>query len=144
MKYLNEIMKELNDSPELAETTYKDNSNLKIVFFHAFNKAGKFNLPSGETPFKKHPAPLGMTDTNILWETNKLKIFVRTDLPPVKIEGLYISLLESIHPEEAEIMEAIKDQKLHKLYKKLNKKFAIANGYIVEELDSGEAQPLPV
>jgi hypothetical protein len=38
-------------------------------------------------------------------------------IPQVKKENLWIQLLESLHKDEAEILDLVKDKKLHSRYK---------------------------
>lgn len=140
-KYLTEILKELNDDPKLADTVYKDNSYLKTIFKHAYLAEFKFNIVSGTPPYTKNAKPMGLAETNLLFEMRKFNIFIRKDLTKLKMESLFISLLEMLHEDEAEILIAIKDQKLNKLYRRLNKKFAIEKGYIEDDKFQEEITP---
>jgi hypothetical protein len=87
-------------------------------------------LPEGEPPFKPADQPVGMCDTNLFLEAKKMYVFMRQDLKPIKREGLFIGLLEGIHPTEAAILIAVKDQKLQKLYPKITWKLAADAGII--------------
>ena len=55
---------------------------------------------------------------------------MRQDLKPIKREGLFIGLLEGIHPTEAAILIAVKDQKLQKMYPKITWKLVSDAGII--------------
>jgi hypothetical protein len=57
-------------------------------------------------------------------------VFTRKDLTPIKRESLFISLLEGVHPEEAKVLIAMKDQKLTKLYPKITHKLVSDAGII--------------
>lgn len=132
-KYITEVLKELNDNPELFKTTYKPNGDggpLGLMFKFAFLPAGKFLLPDGEPPFKPAPEPLGMSPARFIQEIRKFKHFVRTDLSNTKREQLFIQMLESIHPTEAKILIAIKDQNLPKLYPNITRKVLADAGYL--------------
>lgn len=137
-KRVPELLKELNDNPVLIEN-YKDNLLLKIIFIHSYLKDAKFILPDGIPPFKPAVEPEGMTPSSLLYEIKKLAIFTRADLTPVKREHIFIQLLESISPAESEILLAIKAQKFHKMYKKLNRRFAIKHGFIIDDRTKEES-----
>ena len=128
-KYLTEMLKEINDNPKAIEN-YKSEFLLKVIFAHAFLPTHKFILPEGEPPFKPADQPMGMTDTNLFVEAKKMYVFMREDLKPIKRESLFVGLLEGIHPEEAKVLIAVKDQKLHKLYPKITWKLVSDAGII--------------
>lgn len=133
VKYITEVLKEINEDPTLLQSTYKkqgSGSPLEKVFQHAFLPEQKFILPDGEPPFKKDGAPIGMTPANFIQEVRKFYIFCRKDLSSAKRETLFIQLLEGIHPEEAKILIAIKDQNLTKLYPKITRKVLADSGYL--------------
>lgn len=128
-KYLTQMLEEINSNPKAIET-YKDDYLLKTIFTHAFLPEYKWDLPEGEPPFKPASEPLGMTPTNMFSEARRLYVFSRKDLKPLKRESLFISLLEGIHPEEAKVLLAVKDQKLQKMYKKITHKLVSDAGII--------------
>lgn len=132
-KYITEILKEVNDDPKLLTTTYKGNAALRYIFEYAFDPAKKFILPEGTPPFKQDAAPMGMSPANLYQEVKKFYVFCRQDLKPIRRESLFIQLLENLHPDEADLILAIKDQTLHKKYKKLSKSQLIKAGYLPEE-----------
>jgi hypothetical protein len=49
--------------------------------------------------------------------------------------------LESVHPSEAKLILAVKDQKLHKLYKKVTRKLVEEAGFIAPERVVAPAAP---
>lgn len=136
-KYLPEIFKEINENPKEI-VKYKGDAALTILFKYAFMKEHKFNLPEGEPPFRPDAAPIGMSPAVLRQELRRLYVFCRDDLKPIKRESLFISLLESVHPSEAELLIAIKDQELHKKYKKITKKLVIENGFVPPETPGSE------
>jgi len=145
-KYITEVLKELNDNPELFKTDYKkagDGGPLGVVFKHAFTAQGKFLLPDGAPPYKKSSEPMGMTPANFIQEIRKFYLFVRKDLTGLKREQLFIQILEGIHPDEAKILIAVKDQKLTELYPNITRKVIAEAGFIppltVEELKQEDA-----
>jgi hypothetical protein len=128
-KYLTQMLKEINDNPKAIEN-YKQEFLLKVIFAHAFLPNYKMNLPEGEPPFKPAAEPMGMTPTNMFSEARRMYVFLREDLSAIKRESLFISLLEGVHPEEAKVLIAIKDQKLTKLYPKITHKLVSDAGII--------------
>lgn len=132
-KYITELLKEINDDPSLLQTTYKKVGNggpLAVFFKHAFTAQGKFLLPEGEPPFKPNPNPIGMTPAIFQQEINKLYVFCRADLKPAKRETIFVQLLEAIHPSEAKVLLAIKDQTLPTLYPNITRKVVAEAGFI--------------
>jgi hypothetical protein len=127
--YLPELLEQINQNPKLLEK-YKGDSALTILFKHAFIPEQKFMLPEGEPPYNKDAAPIGMSPAILRQEIRRLYVFRREDLKPIKREQLFISLLESLHPSEAALMIAVKEQTLHKLYKKITRKLVEGAGFI--------------
>lgn len=128
-QYITEILKEINDDPKTIEK-HKNEFLLKVLFAHAFLPSHKWLLPEGEPPFKPADQPVGMTDTNLFTECKKMYVFMKPELKALKREALFIGLLEGIHPTEAAILIAVKDQKLHKMYPKITHKLVSDAGFI--------------
>jgi hypothetical protein len=128
-KYVTQMLDEINEDPSKLEV-YKNDAALRIILTHAFVPEKKFILPEGEPPFKPAAEPMGMTPTNLFNELRRMYVFCREDLTPLKREGLFISLLEGVHPLEAKMLIAVKDQELHKLYPKINRKLLEKHGLL--------------
>jgi hypothetical protein len=128
-KYVTQMLEDIQGDPKKVEL-YKDDTVLKIIFEYAFLPEKKMILPEGTPPFKPADEPLGMTPTNLFGEMRRLYVFCRADLKPLKREGLFISMLEGVHPSEAEVLIAIKDQTLHKKYTKITRKLVSDAGFI--------------
>lgn len=132
-KYITEVLKEINADPSLFQTTYKkfgDGGPLGTLFKHAFLPDQKFILPEGQPPFSPSKEPIGMTPSNMLSEIRRLYILTRNDLKATKRETIYIQMLESIHPDEAKILQHVKDQTLTKLYPNITAKVVADAGFI--------------
>lgn len=129
-KYYTEILDEVNKDISLLDTTYKNDNVLKILFYHNFVEKYKFALPEGEPPYEESSQPEGMSVTNLQAEATKLYIYCRQDLKPLKRETMFIQLLEALHPKEAKIILAIKEQKLESLYPNLTKDVVVSKGFI--------------
>ncbi len=129
-KLLIEILQDVNKDPK-SITKYKEQySALSVIFSYAYDKDKKFILPEGDPPYKHSVLPLGMNPTNLYSELRRFYVFCRTDLKPIKREQIFVSLLEGLHTSEANLMLAVKDQKLNKLFPKLTKKFAQDTGFL--------------
>lgn len=132
-KYVTQVFEEINENPKLIDQYAKDpvySNLLKTLLEYAFIAEKKWDLPEGTPPFKPAAEPIGMTPTNLYGELRRLYVFNRADLKPIKREGLFISLLEGLHPKEAELICAIKDQELTKLYPKITRKLVTEAGFI--------------
>jgi hypothetical protein len=133
-KYITEMLEEIANDPSLI-AKYKDNVALKLVLGYAFIPDNKFILPEGEPPYKPDSAPLGMTPTNLMQEIRRLYIFTKAkDLLHARREQLFIQLLETVHPTEAKLLLAIKDQTLCGLYPGLNVEALIEAGLLPTSL----------
>jgi hypothetical protein len=128
-KFVTEMLDEINNDPSKI-VNYKESNALKLVFEYAFNPANKFVLPDGDPPYKEDAAPLGMSPANLLMELKRFYVFCRADLNDVRRETLFVQLLENTHPSEAKVLLAIKDQTLHKMYKKITHKLVYEAGLV--------------
>ena len=128
-KFVTDILSEINSDPKAVEK-YKDNAALRLIFEYAFDPEKKFFLPEGDPPYKEDSAPMGMSPGNLYQELKRFYIFCRTDLTAIRRESLFVQLLENIHPDEAKLILAVKDQTLPKMYPKITHKFVFDNGFI--------------
>lgn len=133
-KFITEVLDDINADPSKLSTDYKDNQALKIIFEYAFLTNKKFDLPEGEPPFKRDAAPIGMSPGNLMMELRRFYIFTpERELPKFKKEALFVQLLESVHPSEAKLLVAIKDQNLSSLYPNITTDVLIQNGYLPQD-----------
>jgi hypothetical protein len=83
-----------------------DTLPLRTVLRLIYDKNIEFLLPEAPPPWKKNSLP--DTDTMLYREARRLRIFVRgggyEDLKQVKRESLFISLLEDINNDDAELL----------------------------------------
>ena len=82
----------------------------------------KMDLPDGEPPFRKDTdKPIGYSESSLQLELRRFYVWLEpsTNLPKLKKESLFVSLLEGIHWTEAEALCLAKDRKLHTKYKSL-------------------------
>lgn len=139
-KFITEILSEINENPE-AIANYKGNAALKLIFENAFIEENKFLLPEGSPPYKEDPAPIGMSPSNLYQELRRLYIFRRTDLTDNRRQSLFINLLESLHPSEAKLVVAIKDQNLESLYPNITRELITNYGFIQGEITDPKLKP---
>jgi hypothetical protein len=122
---ITEILQYLNENPKDGMIKHRERIGaMTMIFQHAYDPEKKFVLPDGDPPYKPAVEPLGMTPTNLYTELRRFYVFCRKDLKQLQREQLFVNLLEGIHPDEAKLMIAIKDQKIQKLYPKLTRKWA--------------------
>ena len=141
-KFIPEILSEINENPMLLSTKYSDNGALRIIFEYSFLPDRKFCLPTGTPPFKRDDSPIGMAESNLLTELRRLYIFTpQRELTPVRRETLFIQLLESVHPSEAALLCAVKDQTLDKLYPNITAELVASCGYIPKLVDQDVKKP---
>ena len=73
-------------------------------------------LPTGAPSYKKDDAPKGYEYTILNKAYNQFKYFfkgpIANNMKPLKREGLFLNLLESLNEEEAELLIAAKDKKM--------------------------------
>jgi|SRR5687768_16067633 len=119
-KFITELLQELNDNIGNVKS-YQNNNALKEVLKYAMLPERKFILPEGTPPYRKDAAPQGMTLSNMYQEIRRFYIFLRKDLTPVKRESLFISMLEGLHPSEAEVLLLVKEQHLEYKYPRITK-----------------------
>ena len=95
----------------------------KAIFGLAYDQNIKWLLPEGEPPFR--PTDVLDAEGRLLSELRRLYLFVEggnPDLTKTRREFLFIQLLESVHPQDAKLLIAMKDRKLP--FKGLTKKVA--------------------
>jgi hypothetical protein len=134
-KYTVELLKEINENPDLL-AQHTQNNALRVTFQYAFDPALKMNLPEGDPPFKPDSNPLGMSPANYQQETRRFQIFLRTDeqLSRLRRETLFVQLLEGLHPSEAKLLLALKDQNLTSVYPNITADLLKKHGFLPQEI----------
>tara|TARA_B110000858_G_scaffold149090_1_gene169506 strand:+ start:250 stop:744 length:495 start_codon:yes stop_codon:yes gene_type:complete len=97
---------------------------LRMVVKSSFDPKIVWALPEGEVPFRPNDAPEGTEHSNLSYEARKLYHYIQGGNPILtqsKRESMFVALLESLHPDEADILVAAKDKMLHQKYKGLSK-----------------------
>jgi hypothetical protein len=141
-RYITELLTELNNDPSLLKKPENvNNYALRSVFQYAFQPNLKFVLPDGEPPYKKDAAPMGMSPANFYQQVKKLYIFTRQDLTNLRREQLFIQLLEGLHPKEADLCVAIKDQTLDSMYPNITAERVWNAGYLKVQPNFRQPEP---
>ena len=73
-------------------------------------------LPEGAPPYRKDDAPEGHSPSSLFKVHRQFKYFFKgpfaNQVKPIRREGIFLNILESIHPTEADVLVAAKDRKL--------------------------------
>lgn len=98
---------------KIAFLRTNDSAALQNILKYAFDPSIVWDLPDGEPPYK--PCPYPGQEMRLMSEIRRLYLFVKggnPNLTKIKREALYIELLESIHPEDAKLLNAVKSKKI--------------------------------
>lgn len=90
-----------------------DSETLRYILELAFHPNVGWWIPEGTPPYKK--SDLIDLEGRLYGEARKLPLFLYGNRPEIKKfqrENLFIGLLESIHPDDAELLIAVKDKKV--------------------------------
>lgn len=96
----------------------KDNNSLALrdVLKGSFDDTIEFILPIGTPPYEEDDAPAGYTRSSLFQQTKRFKYFAKGGpgerLPAARRERMFIEILESVHPKEAQLIIAMKDKKV--------------------------------
>jgi hypothetical protein len=133
------ILDDINKDPSTI-SKYKNNAAVCSVFEYAFIPEKKFLLPEGKPPFRPVDVPYTLRSANFMNEIRRFYIFTkeREELSPVRREALFIQLLEIFHEFEANLMIAIKDQKLTDLYPNITYDLLEQHGFLPSRPKSEE------
>ena len=109
---------------EKIEYLQANNSRpLRNILKGSFDDSVEFNLPKGVPPYRKDDAPKGFEPSNLHKVCRKFKYFNKggqaDSLSSSRREKMFIDCLESLHPDEAELLLTMKDKKLAGKYKGL-------------------------
>lgn len=93
---------------------------LVALFVWNFDESIKSALPDGEVPYTPNDAPTPEAQSKLASQYRTLYNYVRggnDTLKQTRREALFIELLESLHPDEAEVICLVKDKNLGKKYR---------------------------
>ena len=123
-KLLHELFEEAQNAKTRDEriTLFKENDTfvLRTIIQLAYNKSIELDFPSGAPPFNANTNPTGLEPVRLKNVIKPLGNCVKGNkIAGFKKEKILISILESIHKKDADIIIAAKDKKLAKLYSKI-------------------------
>ena len=134
---ISEVLQRVSNSKNKDEKVkiliqYKSPALTKVLLCN-FAKNIHFMFPEGETPYRELDMPKGIEHQMLYREHRLLDKMIKKEINGVtyygcsgtpkpvvqqlKKEALWIQLLESLHSDEAELLDLIKDKKLTTRYK---------------------------
>ena len=134
---ISEVLQRVSNAKNKAEKVellqkYKTQALTKILLCN-FAKNITFCFPDGKTPFTENEVPKGINHQKLVTEQRLLDKFIKKtmngmtlygcsgrpqpSIQQLKKESLWIQLLETLHPEEANLLDLVKDKKLTTRYK---------------------------
>ena len=134
---MSEVFQRVSNAKTKAEKVkilqeYKSPALTKLLLCN-FAKSIRFCFPSGKTPYTAVDRPKGIEHQVMFTEHRLIEKFIakkvngvvyygcsnstRPRIQQLKKENLWLQLLEGLHPEEAEVMDLIKDKALTSKYK---------------------------
>ena len=122
------LVSEVLDAVHKAKTKAKkievlreyDSKALRYCLIINFDESIVSALPEGDVPYTPNPSPTVESASKLASEYRTLYNFVKggnDQLSSTRREVLFIQLLESLMPSEAEVLCLVKDKKLAKKYK---------------------------
>lgn len=111
-QYIHEIVEEAEKKKTLDERKkylrqFQDRKALRALLEISYNKDIEVLLPDSTPPYKESDLPEGMNYTRIDSELRRFDVFLAKGRYPnmnqTKREGIFLGILESLHPGEAKI-----------------------------------------
>ena len=96
---------------------------LRMICKASFDPKIEWVLPDGDVPYRENDAPEGTEHTQLHQEARKLYHFIKGGNPQLtqnKRELMFVQMLEGLHKDEALLLVAAKDKKVHRQYKGLS------------------------
>ena len=119
-----EKVAKLKTKKDKIEYLQKYNTDsLRMVIKASFDPKIEWALPEGDVPYTPNEAPEGTEHTLLSQEARTLFNFIRGgngQLTQNKRETMFVQMLEGLHADEAKLIVAAKDKKLHQVYKGLS------------------------
>jgi hypothetical protein len=112
-----EEVAEANSFGARKKVLLENESNpLKDLLKYAFHPDIKFALPFGAPPYKTIGSPDEYNPTYLYPNIRKFYLYIEgghNGLTQLRREQLFVQMLESLHPKEAEVVIQVKDKKLN-------------------------------
>ena len=134
---ISEVLQRVSNAKNKAKKVeilqeYKSAALTKVLLCN-FAPNITFCFPEGETPYRPLDRPKGIDHQTLYTEHRMLEKFIkktvngityygcsnspRPQMQQLKKENLWIQILESLHEEEASVLDLVKDKKLTSRYK---------------------------
>jgi hypothetical protein len=121
--FMNEILdlvhEQETDEDKIKVLQEYANDALKTLLIWNFDESIISLLPSGEVPYQPNESPLGVDHSSLRRDYKNLYNFVKggnDSLSKIRRETIFIQILESLHPNEADVLILVKDKNLEDKY----------------------------
>lgn len=122
---ISEVLQKAHNAKTKAEKIKilqeNNTQTLRSIFIINFDESVQSRMPEGEEiPYTPNDAPKGTEHTLLEKEGSKLYYYFKggaDNLPQMKIEQMFIALLEGLHKSEAEVLVKAMNRSLHKRYR---------------------------
>lgn len=107
------VAKTKKKEQKIAILRENDSETLRYILELTFHPNVAWWIPEGTPPYKK--SDLLDLEGRLYGEARIIPLFLYSNRPEIKKfqrENLFINLLESIHPNDAELLIAVKDKKV--------------------------------
>lgn len=124
---ISEVFRKVNNAKTKAEKTklllQYNTQALRSLLIWNFDETVVSLLPEGDVPFEKNPAPEGTDHILLEKQDKKFHYFVKGggEVSQMKREEIFMGMIESLHPDEAEVLILVKDKKLQSKYTRISK-----------------------
>jgi hypothetical protein len=124
---ISEVIRKANNAKtkEEKKKILLDNNTqvLRSLFIWNFDDSVISMLPEGDVPYTPNPAPEGTDHLLLENEGKKMFHFVKggSGISQAKREQIFLGMLESLHPDEAEVLCLVKDKHLQQKYTRISK-----------------------
>lgn len=122
-----EVSKAKTKADKIKILKAHDLLHVRDVLRGAFDDSIEWVLPEGLPPFEDYEVAVkNETNGNLHKVTKQLTYFVKgspaaRNVKALKLEKMWVNILESIHPDDADVLTAMKDKNLNTLYKGLTR-----------------------
>lgn len=124
---ISEILRKVNNAKtkEEKKKILLDNNSqaLRSLFIWNYDETVISMIPEGDVPYTPNPAPEGTDNLLLVNEGRRFHYFVKGggNISQLKREQMFLGMLESLHPDEAEVLCLVKDKKLQTKYTRISK-----------------------
>ena len=146
---LNKVSRLKTKNEKVAHLQRYNSEALRMLIKSSFDPKIEWLLPEGTVPFMANDAPEGTEHTMLLQEARKLYHFIKGGNPTLnqnKRESMFVQMLEGLNENEANVLIAAKDKRLHQVYKGLSSKvvkeaFNWTDEYMTDDHNTYYQQP---